>query len=596
MLSLLFAVACGSAATAVPPPAATSAPAAAAAPAATAVVAAAAPAAAVAATPRPAPFAATPAPVAQAAATPAPAAVVAPKGKRGGVIPIHNAGNVAHWSMWECGSGGTCMTMVDSVYNGLVQYNGETEDPNDIRGDLATSWKLSPDGLSYVFNLHQKARWHDGKPVTADDVVWSLNAMVDKDPPKPRAGQISPYYESSRAVDASTVEVKMKFQAAAFLPFLATEFMKILPKHQFEPGLAKDKTFMKKQENVLGSGPFKIVEHKKDVSIEYVRNDNYFKEGLPYFDGMKYFIINDNSTAIAAYKSGQVLMTSFANSNFNVREAQALGKDMEGKGRVFSVGPALWAGMLINTKAEPFTDVKVRRALNLVLQRQAFVETFGAGQYPIGAAFPPDAWFYKTDAEVKQLPAVRAAAGGAKHPDDIAEAKRLLAEAGYANGFDTAILAANFLGFPDMAQVAADQLKRFLNINATVQPAEPAAGYARYEAGDWKLGFHGSGFLIQDPDAIISGTYLKTGERNYSRWEPPEVRELFEAQARATDPAKRKAILLEMADYLMNVDSHIVVTHWSMLHPFVSNQIKNYHAPNVFPAHSTKEHLWFEPK
>jgi peptide/nickel transport system substrate-binding protein len=353
---------------------------------------------------------------------------------------------------------------------------------------------------------------------------------------------------------------------------------------------------MKKQENILGSGPFKVVAHRKGSSITYKRNEDYFKEGLPYLDGMEYFLIFDNSAIIAAYKSGQVLMTSFVNSNLNVREAQELGKAMEGKGRVFSVGPAAWIGLIINTSVEPFTDVRVRRALQLALHRQDFVETFGAGQYPIGSPLPPGMWFSQTEEKINQLPGIRAAAGGAKHPDDLTEAKRLLGQAGYPNGFDTTILARNVLGFPDQAQVAADQLKRWLNINATVQPVDPAAGVVRYQSGDWKLGFQGNGLLISDPDAVIASAYLKGAARNYSRWEPPKIRELFELQTREGDPVKRKALVQEIADYLMNVDSNIVITHWTMLHPYVDNRVKNYNAPNIFSAHTMQEHLWLEAK
>jgi len=574
MLGLLFALACGGAATAEPTAVSTSPQA---------------------ATPVPASATATPVPVAQPAATPAPAAVVTPKGKRGGVIPMHNSERPGHWSIWECGAGG-CLTSITPIYNGLLQANGETEDPDDIRGDLAKSWTLSDDGLSYVFKLHENARWHDGKPVTADDVAWSLDQMASNDPPKSRAGHIGRYYDSSRVIDAHTVEVKMKYPAAAFLPHLAAELMKILPRHRYEPGLALDKTFMRKEENILGSGPFKMVEFKKDVSIEYARNDDYFKEGLPYFDGMKYYIITDTSTAIAAYKSGQVLMTSYSNSGMNVKEAQQLAKDMEGKGRVYTVGPVGWSGFLINTQAEPFTDVKVRRALQLALQRQEFVETFSAGQSPIGAPFLPNAWYYKTEAEVKQLPGIRATAGGQKHPDDIAEAKRLLAEAGYANGFDTTIIGLQTLNFVEAAQMVEDQLKRFLNINAKVESLEVTVGIARHVSGDWKLGFFAGGVLTTDPDSLIGDLYLKGGGRNYSNWEPPRIRELQELQTRERDPEKRRALMLEMADYLSNVDSPIVITHWIIILPYVDNRIKNWHAARLPFSHLTHEHEWFEAK
>jgi ABC-type transport system substrate-binding protein len=88
------------------------------------------------------------------------------------------------------------------IYNQLVEYNAETEEPNDLRGDLATSWDLSKDGKVYTFHLDPKAKWHDGKPVTAEDVVYSLDSMVDKDAKPPRVvtlPAVSPYYKGHGA-------------------------------------------------------------------------------------------------------------------------------------------------------------------------------------------------------------------------------------------------------------------------------------------------------------------------------------------------------------------------------------------------------------
>ena len=516
-----------------------------------------------------------------------------PNGKYGGTIAMHVAGNVAHWNIMECASGGTCMSPTSPFSNGIVHYNGETPEPQDIRGDLATGWSLSSDGLTYVFDLPENARWHDGEPITADDVVFSLEEMVRTDVPRPRSGQIRPYYKASRAIDPETVEVELNFASSAFLAFLATDFMKLWPKHHVGTDPATQKN-MSLEENILGSGPFKMVKHDKDVSYEWEKNEDYFKEGLPYFDGMKYFIINDSSRIVSAYKADQVLMTAYLNSNMNVREGQDLAKAKEGQGRVFFAGPTLWHGLLINTNAEPFTDVRVRRAINLVLHRQAFNETFGAGEYLIGSPLPPDQWFSYTTEEWLQYPGLRQTPEGDKHPDDIAEAQRLMADAGFADGFETTILAANFLSFPDMALVAANQMERWLNIKATVQPEEPAAGYVRYEGGDWKLGFHGNGILIMDPDQLVAGSYLSAATRNYSAWEPAEIRRLYDEQIIESDIERRRELVLEMADYLANEDTHVAITTWAMLVPYVDNRIKNYNIASGFANHTNKEHLWYE--
>ena len=608
VIALLLVVACGSSESPTEAPAAaTSAPA----PQATAAPSGSGQAQATAAagnTPTPAPQPASTA-IAMATSAPDPTPTPAPEeaagalttaqasakaeGKYGGTIDLHVAGNVAHWNIMECGSGGTCMSPTSPFSNGLVHYNGETPEPLDIRGDLSTGWTVSEGGTRYLFDLPENARWHDGQPITSDDVVFSINEMLRTDVPRPRSGQIRPYVKSVEAVAPYQAQIDLNFPSSAFLAFLATDFMKMWPKHHVGTDPAAQKN-MRLEENILGSGPFEMVEHDKDVVYRWEKNEDYFKEGLPYFDGMNYYIINDSSSIVAAYKAEQVLMSVYLNSNMNVREGQELQEHREGKGRVFFAGPTLWHGMLINTEKEPFNDVRVRRALNLILHRQAFNETFGAGEYLIGSPMPPDQWFGRTTDEWLEWPGLRETGDGDKHPDDIAEAQRLMAEAGYPDGFETSILAANFLSFPDMAQVAANQMERWLNIKATVQPEEPAAGYVRYESGDWSLGFHGNGILVMDPDQLVAGSYLSKATRNYSGWEPPKVRELYDAQIVETDTEKRRQLVLELGDYLADEDTHVVITTWAMLVPYVDNRIKNYNIASGFANHTNKEHLWYE--
>ena len=153
------------------------------------------------------------------------------------------------------------------IYNQLVEYNVESEDPFDLRGDLATSWELSKDGNVYTFHLDPKAKWQDGKPVTAEDVAYSMDSMVDADAKPPRfvtLPAVSPYYEkgTARAIEAHTVEIPLKIPFAPdFLPTLACDFCKIIAKHWGEANIDHQKW-----ENALGSGPFKPGKFIKDVS------------------------------------------------------------------------------------------------------------------------------------------------------------------------------------------------------------------------------------------------------------------------------------------------------------------------------------------
>jgi peptide/nickel transport system substrate-binding protein len=497
---------------------------------------------------------------------------------------------VSHWNAWECGAG-LCVVNVSPLYNTLIEYNPETPDPDDLRGDLAKSWTLGPDGMTYTFRLHETAKWWDGKPVTAEDVAFSLDSIVDPDKPRPLAGQLRPYYApgNTRAIDPYTVEVKTRFPAAAFLPFLAVETMLILPKHHAGTGID-----MKLSESQLGSGPYKLKEVNKDVSVEYTRNPDYFKSGRPYFDGMKWFTIIDHGSVIAAFKAGQVLTSAWSVSNLTNAESLELEKDMVGKGKVYWGGPMGTPALWLNTKVVPLNDVRVRRAINLALYRQPLIQVLTKGMDVLGGPFPPGRPWYLTREEVAQLPGLREL-NGEKHPADLAEAKRLMAEAGYPNGFKMTMNPLIVADLPDVAQLVSDQLRRYLNIDVTLKPVELGVGIASANAGDYTMTVGGHGLMTHDPDAYFQGMYIKDSTRNYSRYTIPRIEEIFELQARESDPLKRRQLILEAGQIVMD-DPHFIPMYWTMRSWYVDNRLKNFHMPNLLYVNVKFEHLWYDPK
>ena len=216
---------------------------------------------------------------------------------------------MVHWGIHECsGSDNTCLAHPAPAYNGLMEYNPETDDLADIRCDLCTDWELADDGVTYTFFLYPDAVWNDGTPVTAEDVAFSFERMVDPEDARPGSTVhvIRPLYESSRAVDENTVEIKTKFPAPIFLPFISSEYFKIVSKQHVE---AIPDGELKLFETINGSGPFRVDSFDREVKIEYVRNNDYFKPGLPYFDAISLFVFSDLGTALAAYQTGRCCST-----------------------------------------------------------------------------------------------------------------------------------------------------------------------------------------------------------------------------------------------------------------------------------------------
>ena len=221
-------------------------------------------------------------------AKPEPTAVPAMTGaKRGGFITFMDYNAPTQKAIWEWA--GSQLKNTSPVFNGLLEFNPETDDPLDIRGDLAESWEQTGP-TTYVFYLRQNATWHDGKPVTAEDIVFSMDGGVCADcngldgiQGATRSGAIftDNYYEAgmARAIDQYTVEVETLFPAPAFIPTLSLDVFKMLPKHTVL-GERKAQT-IKTPEDFNGSGPFLHKKYTKDVQNEYEANPNYWKEGYP---------------------------------------------------------------------------------------------------------------------------------------------------------------------------------------------------------------------------------------------------------------------------------------------------------------------------
>ena len=170
--------------------------------------------------------------------------------------------------------------------------------------------------------------------------------------------------------------------APDFIPTLALDFCKIIAKHWGEADIDHQKW-----DNAMGSGPFKPGKFIKDVSIALEKNKNYWKDGLPYIDGMVHYTIKDKGTAIAAFKTGRVLTSNWAVSNLSSKELEQLEKEAGDQIRVEYIKNSGVAFFYMNTGAAPFDNPKVRQAVNLALDRQALLAFSGCqGRIPSAAA------------------------------------------------------------------------------------------------------------------------------------------------------------------------------------------------------------------
>lgn len=314
-----------------------------------------------------------------------------------------------------------------NCFDRLVETD-TVDDMAQIIPGLADSWDVSEDGLTYTFHLHEGVTFHNGDPLTADDVVFTVNRMMDHD----RAASNYDIYEGIvegaaecrngeadsvsgvSAIDDLTVQFKLVKPCSSFLSRLATPGGSIFNRESTEG--ADD--FGVNPAVCFGTGPFQITEWDLGSKIKVVANPNYFK-GAPQIDGIEMFIVSDPDTQRLMFESGQVDVF-----NFDYAESQLQWfRDNGYEDQIVSGSRAGTYYFMFNTAIEPLNNADVRKALQMAVDRQLILDQIYDGEGHLLSTFIPQGVLsYNPDA--------------AEIPYDPDGAKALLAEAGYADGFD----------------------------------------------------------------------------------------------------------------------------------------------------------------
>ena len=503
----------------------TAPPAATAAPGATAAPTAAAPTAAPAAT-------ATPVPTAAPTPTPGQAA------KRGGVLRVRDIREWApFWDTWH--NFGGFVPFVQNLASNLVRYDFDNN--TKIVPDLATEWSTAADGMSYTFKIRQGVTWHDGKPFTAQDVVWNLNRGIN--PPDANIGFNRTKFasvQSAEAVDASTVKVNMKRPSASFLPSIAAFSVLMYPPHI---------DMAKWQETPVGTGPFKLSSWERNSRTVLQKNDRYHITDaaggrLPYLDGMEIFVIaGDPALAYSAFRTGRLDCGCGHDHDFVTINADRIRQEFPGA--QVSLVLADQFSLMFNMEKKPFDDVRVREAFSRMLDRRALVLLPRGGQ----GRFPPhhmpsaevNGQWGLPDAEILRLPGF-----GQSYSAEVTEARKLLAAA----GVDPKTLNLTFLAIlspnVDPYHIAAHSLL-LNNSGANIRLVQEGttAFNTSLAAKGWDISMTTGGTSYDDPSAIFVDFVSSTGSRNRARLNYG-VDDMITQQEAALDFAKRRDIVYEM--------------------------------------------------
>lgn len=419
-------------------------------------------------------------------------------------------------------------------YSTLLRF-----DPHNypkIIGDVAEKWSFSRDGLTFTATIRKGIKFHDGTPLTAQDVKASYDKIIF--PPEGVASARKASFAMVAKIDAPdelTVVFRLKHIAASFLANLASPWNFIYSAEK----LKKDPRWYEK--NVLGSGPFVFGEYVAGSHWTGKKNPNYFIPGRPYLDSYRAVFIRDSAPRVASVRSGQALVEF---RGFNPAARDDVVKSL---GNKVVVQESPWACNLMvvfNNQKKPFDDARVRRALSLAIDRNEASKALSQISVMkfIGGVYRPGSEFATLAAELSKLPGFGKDANAAR-----AEAKRLLKEAGVPEGFSFVLKNRNVREPYEVTGVFVVDQWRKIGLNVTHTPQEGGPYFNDFRQGNFDAGIDFTCEFMDEPDLYLL-KYLSSDKSpiNYSRYKDATLDELYERQSRMLDLKDRLPLLRQI--------------------------------------------------
>ncbi|MBI2217314.1 MAG: ABC transporter substrate-binding protein [Candidatus Rokubacteria bacterium] len=449
--------------------------------------------------------------------------------------------------------------LVAPLYSTLLQF--DPLDSSKIIGDVGTEWKVSPDGLSVTVKVRQNIKFHDGSPLTSADVKASWDKIVF--PPAGVRSTRKAHYKVVKAIeapDASTVVFRLKHASASFVANLASPWNVVFPKKYLDTDPNHFKT------NVVGSGPFKFKSYTRGSTFEGERNPDYFVKNRPYLDGYKFFISPETSVRSAAVRSGRAYIEFRGLPN---SEVDAIRKQLGDKITVQEAPTPGWWAVSFNNRIKPFNDERVRKALTLAIDRYTMSKVLFplTGLREVGALVRPGTEWAMSPAELEKFPGF-----GRDIEKSRAEARKLLAEAGYPNGLKFVMKNRNVkLPYQDFAVFFIHEWKK-VGVEVENRPLETAAWFADgRDTGNFEAMVDPHVDFMDEPDLTLVD-FISSSSTNWSRINDPQLDDLYERQSRTLDRAERKklvnqmeSIVLEKAYYAPGLWWVRSIVHWTKL-------------------------------
>lgn len=456
-------------------------------------------------------------------------------------------------------SGTTIDAISQQLYDRLLDIDANN---GNLLPALATSWQISDDGLTYVFNLrtdvqfHQTAYFSPTRPLNASDIEFTFNRILDINHPFHLTATEYPYFDSVewrdlvqsvKATSDSQVVFQLTKPDSSFLSTLATDFAAILSAEYGE--------LLQKQQHLpqldifpIGTGPFKFREYKKDVLIRYYRHANYWRK-TGDLEQLVIDIVPDNTKRLAKLLTHECDVAPIP----RLAELSMLAKRPDFQvDQQTSLNVGYWA---FNTQKAPFNNVKVRQALAYAVNKQSILQAVYFGQAEeANSVLPPNSWGYNPDGQQRNF--------------DLVKAKQLLDEAGYPNGFTLDIWAMpvqrlynpNALKMAELLQ--ADLAK--IGVSAKIVSFEWNAFRRKLRAGEHDSVLIGWTADNADPDnflrPLLSCASAISGS-NRTNWCDSKYDQLIAEAVLTPDVSKRRQLYFAAQEYVADQVPLIPIAH-----------------------------------
>jgi peptide/nickel transport system substrate-binding protein/oligopeptide transport system substrate-binding protein len=469
-----------------------------------------------------------------------------PNAKSGGNITVTYKDDVAtldpaigyDWQNWS---------MIKSLYDGLMDYEPGT---TELRPGLAESYDISEDGMVFTFKLREGVKFHNGRVMTADDVKYSLDRVTDPKTQSPGAGffgSIAGYDAVSsgevtglsgvKVLDDQTVEITLSRPDATFLHVMGLNFASVVAKEAVE---AAGADFGK---TAMGTGAFKLADWTIGQKLVFAKNKDYWRAGLPYLDSVTFEVGQEPIVALLRLQNGEV---DVPGDGIPPAKFQEVMGDPAQAARVIEGGQLHTGYITLNVKMPPFDNVDVRKAVNMAINKERITQVINGRAVPATQPLPPSMPGY-----------TEGYAGYAYDPD---AAKALLAEAGFADGFETELFVMNTDPNPRIAQAIQQDLSK-IGIKASIQSlAQASVIAAGGEADQAPMVWSGGMAWIADfPDAsnfygpILGCDGAVQGGWNWSWYCNADADAMAVEADSMTDPSKVDERLKMWSDIYMKV-------------------------------------------